>query len=153
MDKTMSQLNPIEKKLLNRLQSDFPICSNPFQVIADELAMEKAEVLNRLRELKAKGLIARFGGVNQHHKMGASTLAALKVEADRIDEVADYVNQFPSVNHNYLREHEYNLWFVVTSADQTQLSLTLEKIKQETGCDLLNLPMEKSYFINLAFSL
>ena len=139
--------------LLNSVQSNFPICHDPFAVIADELNLSKTEVIERLEYLKQQGAIARFGGVLNHKKNGASTLAALKVPLDKINQTAELVSTYREVNHNYLREHEFNLWFVVTAKQQCRVNLVLNELKEATGFDLLNLPMVKSHHINLAFQL
>ena len=88
-----------------------------------------------------------------HKKAGASTLAAIAVPADQLDKVAGIVNQFDEVNHNYAREHDYNLWFVVTAKDQVALEKTIIDIELLTGLPVLMLPMEASYHIDLGFSI
>ncbi len=149
----MTQLTAIDRKILNRTQKEFPLCSEPFKQIADELGIEKSFLLERIRLLKSQGIISRFGGVNSHKKMGYSTLAALKVPMSRLDEVAAMVSLFDEVNHNYQREHVFNLWFVVTAESQERLETVLEEIRLRSGCQLLDLPMEKSFYIDLAFPL
>jgi hypothetical protein len=83
--------------------------------------------------------------------IGASTLAAMRVPAAELEQVAAVVNGFPEVNHNYEREHRYNLWFVVTAADQAALAETLARIEQQTGHDVLSLPLVRDYHIDLGF--
>jgi len=140
-------------ELLNKVQKNFPLCSDPFTEIGKSLSRDKTEIIQRLNQLKESGFISRFGGVNNHKKMGASTLAALKVPPARIDEVAEFVNSFEEVNHNYLRENEFNMWFVVTAASENLLEKVLTRLTQESGCELLNLPMLKSHHIDLAFKI
>lgn len=146
-------LSSFDIRLLNRVQKDFPICHDPFAVIADELAQPKQKIVERLAELKQDGFIRRLGGVLNHKKAGESTLAALKVSSHELADVSDIVNSFAEVNHNYLREHEYNLWFVVTAANQRQLKQVLSEIEKRSKCQILVLPMIKDYYIDLAFEL
>lgn len=147
------ELTKEDVELLNRVQKNFPLCSDPFAEIGKSLSRDKAEIIERLNQLQQSGFISRFGGVNNHKKMGASTLAALKVPNERVDEVAEFVNSFEEVNHNYLRENEFNMWFVVTAADEVLLEETLCSLTEKSGCELLNLPMVKSHHIDLAFKI
>lgn len=146
-------LSQLDRQLLNRVQSGFPICSEPFEQLARELSLEKSWLIERLQYLSDKGYIRRFGGVINHKKIGCSTLAALKVPEMEIQKVAELVNSYREINHNYLREHDYNMWFVVTAEDLSRLEIILEQLKQKTHCELLYLPMLKSHHINLAFQL
>jgi DNA-binding Lrp family transcriptional regulator len=91
--------------------------------------------------------------VLQPNRIGASTLAALAVPAARIDEVAAMVSEYPEVNHNYQREHRFNLWFVVTAPDRASLDAVLSDIETRSGLPLLDLPMQEDYFIDLGFRL
>jgi DNA-binding Lrp family transcriptional regulator len=87
------------------------------------------------------------------HRIGASTLAALAVAPERLDAVAALVSEYPEVNHNYQREHRYNLWFVVTAADRARLDAVLGDIGRRSGLKVLDLPMLEDYFIDLGFRL
>jgi len=86
-------------------------------------------------------------------RVGASTLAALAAPADRLGEIAGLVSAHAEVNHNYQREHRYNLWFVATAADQALLDRALREIERETGCAVIALPLEQEYHIDLGFDL
>ena len=147
----------LQQRLINTLQRDFPLVSNPFQVIAQQLSKEfevnEREVFDALFDLKKAGVISRIGPVFDHKKAGASTLAAIAVPQERLDEVADIVNQFDEVNHNYERTHRFNLWFVVTSKDKDTLRNTIAEIEYQTGLSVLVLPMEAAYHIDLSFDI
>lgn len=149
----MNTLSRQDCALLNAVQRDFPLDSRPFATIAGRLGMTEEAVLERLQQLEAGGAISRFGAVFRNGVAGASTLAAMAVPGERLDEVAAQVNGVPGVNHNYLREHDYNLWFVVTAADPQELALRLQAIRDATGLELLDLPMEQAYHIDLGFPL
>ncbi len=149
----MNALSPLDCALLNQVQKDFPLAERPFEVIGRRLGMGEEAVLERLQQLDREGAISRFGAVFKPNTVGASTLAALAVPSGRVEETAELVNAMPGVNHNYLREHEYNLWFVITGRNREELSHRLRDIQKETGYPLLDLPMEQSYHIDLGFKL
>lgn len=146
-------LTPLEQGIINQYQKGFPLCSQPYQVIAEALDSSEAAVLAAVLKLDNAGILSRIGPVFNHKKAGASTLAALAVPEALLDEVAEIVNQFEQVNHNYAREHSYNLWFVVTASDDKALADVIAEIEQLTGYQVLVLPMETSYHIDLAFNI
>lgn len=151
-------LTSLEKRLLNDYQQGIPLVSEPYSEMAKELTANGfdvtcSEVIDCLTGLKEKGLISRVGPVFKPKTVGGSTLAALAVPCQRMEEVAQIVNSFSQVNHNYEREHHYNLWFVVTAASQNEVLLVLDQIEQQTNLKVLNLPMENDYHINLGFPL
>jgi|TARA_B100000315_G_scaffold259695_1_gene316727 DNA-binding Lrp family transcriptional regulator len=142
-----------DEALLNLVQKDFPLNNHPFSTIAEQLGTTEQDVLQRLHALEQRGAISRFGAVFRPFAVGVSTLAALAVPDDRISETAELVNDTPGVNHNYQREHEYNLWFVITERNRDKLNQRLRGIADRTGFPLIDLPMEQSYHIDLGFSL
>lgn len=146
-------LSTLEQNIINQYQKGFPLCSQPYKVIAEELNSSESEVLSAIFKLDEAGILSRIGPVFNHKKAGSSTLAALAVPAELLDEIAEIVNQFEQVNHNYAREHSYNLWFVVTASDDDALVQVITKIEQLTGYQVLVLPMEASYHIDLAFNI
>ncbi|MCP4701062.1 MAG: Lrp/AsnC family transcriptional regulator [Gammaproteobacteria bacterium] len=147
------ELNDVQKKLLNDFQKSFPLSVKPYADIAASLEVSEAEVLNTLRELSKAGVISRVGPVFRPHTVGASTLAAMATPPERLLEIADYVSAQPEVNHNYEREHRFNLWFVVTAATEKDLSAVLLKIEQKTGISVMYLPMLEGYHVDLGFRL
>jgi DNA-binding Lrp family transcriptional regulator len=150
---TPVQLSALEKCLLNEYQRDFPLCASPFAVIADQQGVTEEEVIETLESLQQRGLISRVGPVFAPQRAGASTLAALSVPGDELQRVADIVSNFEEVNHNYEREHGFNLWFVVTASDEAHVQRVLDAIEEETGLAVLNLPLERSFYIDLGFPL
>ena len=139
------------KKLLNDFQRNFPLEPAPFARIARRLNTSPDTVLKALKELQDKGAVSRVGPVFRPNTVGASTLAAIAVPADKLELVAATITQLPQVNHNYEREHHYNLWFVVTAENSAVLAETIGKIELRTGYRVLSLPLVKDYHIDLGF--
>jgi DNA-binding Lrp family transcriptional regulator len=153
MNATALQLSLTEQRLLDEFQQDFPLESRPYARIAEQLGISEAAVLDSLQRLHDAGAVSRVGPVLQPNRVGVSTLAALAVPAERLKDVAALVSEYPEVNHNYQREHRYNLWFVVTAPDRSRLDAVLNDIEVRSGLEVLDLPMLEDYFIDLGFRL
>ena len=147
------QLDSLEKHLLNDFQHGFPLVSRPFKKIAEQLGTSEDVIVDRLNELKKEGFISRVGAVFRANSIGASTLAAMTVPENELEKVADMVSSYSEVNHNYQREHHFNLWFVVTASDECVLNEVLDDIEQRSGHDVMYLPMLEDYHIDLGFDL
>ncbi len=146
-------LDDIEKRLLNEYQKGLPLSPTPFADMARNLGMDEAQVLQILQRLQDLGIISRVGPVFKPHRIGASTLAAMSIPKDKLESVAQQVSDYAEVNHNYEREDRYNLWFVVTASSQEKLEQVLSDIEQETGYNILYLPLERHFHIDLGFPL
>ncbi len=148
-----TRLQPRERALLNRYQRDLPLSREPFREMGERCGFTEAELLDLLARWRESRVLSRVGAVLEHRSVGASTLAALSVPQERLDEVAACVSAHPEVNHNYEREHDYNLWFVVTAEDRGRVDAVLAEIEARTGLTPLDLPMERSYCVDTAFAL
>jgi siroheme decarboxylase len=147
-------ISNLDFKLLNEYQRGFPLVSRPFHAIAQEIGLTEAAVIARIQHLQDGGVISRVGAVFRPNAIGVSTLAALAVPRNRFDRVAEYVSSLPQVNHNYEREHFFNLWFVATGPNIEHLLSTLRRIEEECKCGpVLYLPMLEEYHIDLGFDL
>jgi DNA-binding Lrp family transcriptional regulator len=146
-------MEPLELRLLNEFQRDFPLERAPFDRVAERIGCSEGEVLATLRALKARGAVSRVGAVVAPRRIGASTLAALAVAPQALDTVAAQVSALAQVNHNYEREHAFNLWFVVTACDAAALDGVLERVRRESGCPLITLPLREEFHIDLGFDL
>lgn len=144
-------LSETEQRLLNEFQHEFPLHSRPYVHIAEKLGVTESEVIEMLKRLKAGGMVTRVGPVFTANRVGVSTLAAVAADPEEIIEIAGMINCYPEVNHNYEREHEYNLWFVVTAPTSHQLRRVIKDIEYKTGLRVLELPMLKDYYIDLGF--
>jgi siroheme decarboxylase len=143
----------IHHRLLNEYQRDFPLVPMPYAKLASDLGIPEDQVIDHLAELKDKGSVSRIGAVLRPGSVGAGTLAALRVPDDQLESVAEIVNSQQYVNHNYQRDHDLNMWFVVTAPDRVTVTGVLQDIERQTGLAVLDLPMVRDYFIDLGFDL
>lgn len=146
-------MDSAELALINEFQRDFPLERAPFIGIARRIGTTEQRVLEMLRRLNDRGVISRVGPVFRPNSIGVSTLAAMAVPDSRLNEVAELVSGFSEVNHNYEREHRFNLWFVVTAADAASLDKVLQEIGHKSGCQVMSLPLVEDYHIDLGFDL
>jgi DNA-binding Lrp family transcriptional regulator len=144
---------PLEKRLLDDFQHDLPLSATPFADIALQLGVSEDEVLNSIDNLQNDGVISRVGPVFRPNRIGVSTLAAMSIPKQDLECTARIISAFPEVNHNYERDHDYNLWFVVTASSEEHLAIVLHEIEQHAGYPLMSLPMLEDYFIDLGFKL
>ena len=146
-------LSPLERRLVNEFQRGLPMTTEPYRDMARSLGVDEETVLQHLRRLQASRIVSRVGPVFAPNRIGVSTLVAARVPDERLVAVAGMINGFAEVNHNYEREHDYNLWFVVTAPHQERLDRVLQDIERKAGVELLILPMVRDYFIDLGFSI
>ncbi len=151
-------LDETDTKILDVVQKAVPLTTRPWDEIGRTLGLSGGEVLRRLRRLSDAGMIRKVGPIIDARKVGltASTLVGVRVPPERIEEVADIINQYDEVSHNYERNHEYNLWFTLTAATQDQLLRILKEIQRKTGVadkDILNLQTERLFKIKVNFDL
>ena len=149
----MRQFSNLEQRLLNEFQQGMPLTATPYADIAKQLGVYETTVIETLQRLQTEGVVSRIGAVFRPNRVGASTLAAMAVPAGELEEVAAIVNEFDEVNHNYEREHRFNLWFVVVATDEDRLQQVLIEIEQRCGYPVLNLPLLNEHFIDLGFEL
>jgi DNA-binding Lrp family transcriptional regulator len=147
MDKT-------DKSLLNSIQTDFPITERPYRELGRLFKISEQEVINRIDALKKQGIIRRIGGNFNTRKLNfTSTLCAAKVDETELDHFIGIVNRYPGVTHNYLRNHEYNVWFTFIAENMEEIQRSLEEISTLTGVKaILNLPAVKMFKIRVEFS-
>lgn len=146
-------LDRLAQQVLERFQHDLPLTERPFAAIGEALGCAEAQVLATLARLTEQGIVSRVGPVFRPHRVGTSTLAAMQVPPERLEEVAALVNRRAEVNHNYEREHRFNLWFVATAADEAQLAAALAGIAADTTLPVMSLPMLDAYHLDLGFPL
>ena len=146
-------LTPLHKQLLNNYQQDIPLSPTPYKDIAQSLGVTEEDVLSVFQELSDQRFIARIGSVIAPNQLGASSLMAMTVPPDQLQQIATIINQYPEVNHNYERENRFNLWFVLVALNNEQLQSVIADIEFKTGFKTLYLPLIADYFINLGFEI
>ena len=139
--------------VLDQWQRGLPLVARPFAEIATLHHYTEAELLADLAGAQQTGVISRVGGVFAPNTLGASTLAAVSVPESQIEAAATFINRYAEVNHNYLRDHAFNLWFVVTAPDAERRAQVLAEIAEALQTGVLDLPLEAEYHIDLGFSL
>ena len=143
----------LENELLFQMQNSFPMVEKPFEVIADELDITEEEVLSMVHKLKEEKIIRQTSAIFDTKRLGyKSSLVAFKVDEDKIDEAAKIINAHPGVSHNYLRNHDYNIWFTMAVEPTSIFGLekTIEILKERTGAeDAIVLPTLKMFKISV----
>ncbi len=144
-----------DKQLLHLIQSNFPVVQRPFEEIGQQLGISEQDVLQRISRLQQTGIIRRLGGLFDSRKIGyTGTLCALQVPEADIDRVAQIINGYPGITHNYLRNHRYNMWFTLLAPSEQHINSILNEIKQKTGLvNLLNLPAVDIFKVRVNFNL
>lgn len=148
-------LTDFDKRLLNIIQTDLSFEKRPFALLAEKLETTEAIVIERLKFLKDQGFIRRIGPFFDSTKLGyIGTLVALEVKEECLPQVANVINSYYGVTHNYEREGTLNLWFTLLSSNLMKQDEILETIRNLDGVvRLLNLPATKKFKVSVQFSL
>jgi DNA-binding Lrp family transcriptional regulator len=143
-------MNDLERTLINGLQGGFPVCERPFLAAAERLGLGEEELIEGLRGLLERGILSRFGPLYHAERMGGSlTLAAMRVPEADFERVAEQVNTFPEVAHNYARDHALNMWFVVATDKPERKDEVIRAIEAATGLPVHDMPKIAEYFVGL----
>jgi len=146
----MPELSAVDRKIIDKLQGEFPICDRPYAEVAERLGITEDQLLQRLERLLADKVLTRFGPMYQIERMGgAFVLAALAVPEDRYDEITALVNALPQVAHNYRREHALNMWFVLATETQAGIAEAVTRIERDTGLPVYAFPKEREFFVEM----
>lgn len=146
----MSDLDSLDRRIINELQGGFPVSDRPWAESAERLGTSEGALLARVRRLLDTGVLSRFGPMYHAQQLGgALTLCAMRVEPEDLETVAATVNGFPEVAHNYEREHAFNLWFVLATETPERVGEVVREIEMATGYDVVNLPKRREYYVGL----
>lgn len=147
-------MDDLDRKILNNIQTAFPIEKEPFGVIGEEIGITGQEVLTRIKKMKNEGIIRRIGAVFDPQKLGyVSTLCAARVPAAKVKEFVEVVNAYTGVTHNYRRNHEYNVWFTFIAPTAEELQNSINDIRQKTGIDdILSMRAGRIFKIDAKFN-
>ncbi len=145
-------MDDLDRRIINTLQEGFPLTARPFAAVAAGLGLDEADLLARLRRLRADNVLTRFGPLFNAEALGGGlTLAAMAVPQERFAAVADLVNAHPEVAHNYASEHRLNMWFVVATERPEQVRPVLEAIAADSGLPVYDMPKLEEFSLSLRF--
>ncbi|MCK4675372.1 MAG: hypothetical protein KAT61_05615, partial [Gammaproteobacteria bacterium] len=143
-------LTDLERDFINHFQGDFPLQERPFKSIASQLNCSEDELIETVSNLKTQKLLTRFGPLYDAARLGGGlTLAALSVPEDRYKIITELVNTYPEVAHNYRRDHQLNMWFVLATETPQEIDRILHSIEQCTKLKVYNFPKQREFYIGL----
>ncbi len=143
-------LDATDRAIVNLLQDGLSVSERPFGDAGVELGLSEEEVIDRTRALLERGVLTRFGPMFDAERLGgAFTLCAMRVPPNRFDEVMEIVNAFDEVAHNYERDHELNMWFVIGADSEKRITETIDAIERATHLDVINLPKLEEFYVGL----
>lgn len=146
-------MDALDRKIINQLQTGFPLTEEPFLAVANQLEIEESELLSRLKNLLENKTLSRFGPMYDAQKLGgAFSLVAVRVPESEYERVTEIVNSFPEVAHNYKRDHEFNMWYVLATESPQQIDEVNAAIEKKTGMKVFNMPKLDEYYIGLNLS-
>lgn len=148
-------MDELDSRILHQLQHDFPLCENPYEVIAERLDISGEELWSGVQRMLDDGVIRRMGASFDSKKLGfSSTLAAVRVEPSLVERAAEVIGAFPEVTHNYLRNDIFNIWFTMIAADEARIERVLEEIRESLSLErsaVLNLPVRRLFKLDARF--
>jgi len=146
-------MEDIDRAIVNGLQGGFPVSDRPYAEVAAQLDLTEDELIRRLDALLENGTLTRFGPMYHAERLGgALTLAAMKIPAADFERVAGIVNAFPEVAHNYAREHELSMWFVLATETPERIDEVIGVIERATGYKVYNMPKLEEFYVGLRFT-
>ena len=146
-------MDTLDRQIINQFQGDFPIVDRPFQELAGKLDVSESEIMTRIRFMLDDGLLTRFGPLYNIDKMGGTiSLCAMQVPEETFEDIAEKVNHFPEVAHNYERDHRLNMWFVIAAESEAELKSIIKRIEQATDLQVFNFPKQREFYVNFRLS-
>ncbi len=143
-------MDELDRLIINELQDGIPITPHPFAEIASVAGVTEEEIVSRIGQLLERKILSRFGPMYNAERLGGGlTLAAMKIPQEDFEQVAEALDELPEVAHNYERQHELNMWFVLATETPEQIAATIETIEKNTGYPVYNMPKHQEYFIGL----
>jgi DNA-binding Lrp family transcriptional regulator len=150
MQLTAPKLSPLERDFINNYQGNFPLEERPFALIAQQLSCTENKLIETVNNLKNKKLLSRFGPLYDAARLGGGlTLAAIAVPEDQYENVTARVNSYAEVAHNYRRQHELNMWFVLATETPEEIAQIISSIEKTTGLTVYNFPKQQEFYIGL----
>lgn len=149
------RLSAINRDILNLIQEDIPLVSNPWEVLAKKLGISEEEFIKNVKDMKEEGIIRTFGAGLSHKNLGfTGTLVSVKIDTDKVDEIAENLSKHTEVTHCYLREGEFNLYFVLICPNEEKMKEFLERLAEKVGREnIKNLVTKKQYKLKTRFKI
>jgi DNA-binding Lrp family transcriptional regulator len=145
-------MDDLDRRIINNLQGGFPVSERPFLDAARTLGIGEQDLIDRIEDMLETGVLSRFGPMYHAERLGGGlTLAALAASPERFDEVTALVNAHPEVAHNYERDHELNMWFVLATERPDDIDRVLAEISSETGLVVHDMRKLEEFFVGLRF--
>lgn len=145
-------MDDIDRAILNNFQGGFPICDRPYQQAAEQIGISEADFIQRIESMLEKKQLSRFGPMYHAERMGGGlSLCAMRIPEEEFERVNEQVNSFPEVAHNYARDHEFSMWFVLATETPERIASVLEEVEALTGYRVYNMPKLEEFFIGLRF--
>lgn len=145
-------LDLTDRRIINRLQDGMPVCDQPFLAVAQELGITEQQLLDRLEAMLDNKVLSRFGPMFHAERLGGGlALAAMRVPEEEFDDIAEQVNGLAEVAHNYQRNHEFNMWFVIATEQKDDVEQVAARIASITGYPVYNMPKIEEYYVGLRF--
>ncbi len=149
------RMDDSDRRILDALQYDFPLSERPFDILAERLGLDADLLWQRVERMIEQGVIRRLGASIDSRKLGfSSTLAAVRVRPENVEQAAEVIGRYHEVTHSYLRDHEFNIWFTVIAADDGKIGVILDRIRADLSLDpsdVLNLPMKRMFKLDARF--
>jgi len=145
-------MDNLDRMIINQLQGGFPICAEPFTQVSRDLDIDEGILIGRIEALLAAGIINRFGPMYNVEQMGGHySLVAMRVPDEDVERVAGVINDYPEIAHNYLREHAFNIWFVLAVESPDRKQGLLREIEAATGHTVYDMPKIREFFVGMKF--
>lgn len=145
-------MDALDRAIINSLQGGFPVCDRPYAEVAQRLGTNEAELMHRIDVLLDNATLTRFGPLYHAERLGGGlTLAAMRVAHADFERVTGIVNGYPEVAHNYARDHEFNMWFVLATEIPERIAEVIGDIERTSGYRVYNMPKIEEYFVGLKF--
>ncbi len=142
-------MDKIDARILNLIQSGFPLAEEPYREIAGQLGIPERDLINRIRKLKKNKVIRRIGGVLNSERLGyPGVLVAARVPVPVLERLARMVQKYPGVTHCYERRGEFNFWFTLQAKSRRNLEKTVKVLEKDSGIKFFCLPSRKRFKID-----
>ena len=145
-------IDAVDRAIINRLQEGFPICDRPYLAVAKQLDITEDDLIGRLEAMLEAHQLSRFGPMYHAERLGGGlSLCAMSIPDGEFEQVAEQVNRFPEVAHNYARDHRLNMWFVLATETPERMGEVLGEVEQTTGYPVYDMPKQEEFFVGLKF--